>query len=79
METINPRTPGGIREVTLRSIECCRTQIEMFGNLEQRFALLIGDDTTESTLSSGAAASSLSGYLKKHTRRRFEEQRMWCF
>ena len=68
METVNPRTPGGMREVTLRSIECCRTQIEMFGNFGQRFALLIGNDTTEFTLSPGAAASSLSGIFEEaHT------------
>jgi hypothetical protein len=42
METINPRTPNGMREATLRSIEFCRMQLELFGKFEQHFALLIG-------------------------------------
>ena len=68
METINPRTPGGMREATLRSIEFCRMQLEMFGKFEQRFALLIGDDTAEFTLSPRAAASSLTRIFEEaHT------------
>lgn len=68
METINPRTPGGMREMTLRSIEFCRMQLEMFGKFEQHFALLIGDDTAEFTLSPRAAASSLTRIFEEaHT------------
>jgi hypothetical protein len=60
METINPRTPDGMRDATLRAIGVCRLQLEMFGKFDQHFALLVGDDTAEFTLSARAAASSLT-------------------
>jgi hypothetical protein len=68
METINPGTLDGMREATLRSIEFCRMQLEMFGKFEQHFALVIGDDTAEFTLSPRAAASSLTRIFEEaHT------------
>lgn len=65
METINPRTPEGMREATLRAIELCRLQLEMSGKFEQHFALLLGDDTAEFTLSPRAAASSVTQIFEK--------------
>jgi hypothetical protein len=60
MERIDPRTPEGMRELTLRSAEFCRLRLETSGNFDQHFGLFIGGTTEEFALSKWAATSSLS-------------------
>jgi len=65
MDPIDPTTPEGMKVLTLRAVELCRLRLTMSGGFEQRCGLYVGSTTEEFTLSTRAAASSLSRILQE--------------
>ena len=65
MDPIDPTTREGMKVLTLRAVELCRLRLTMSGSFEPRFGLYVGSTTEEFTLSTRAAASSLSRILQE--------------
>jgi hypothetical protein len=65
MDPIDPTTREGMKVLTLRAVELCRLRLTMSGGFEQRCGLYVGSTTEEFTLSTRAAASSLSRILQE--------------